>query len=211
MLCSSLLATGKGNVIPGSGRIPGSRHTAASATKESSSHKVCVVWKTPVFSALNIAKETLFVDLTLCKWRLWREWFSHSGHCLTPACVCVCVCVLSVRYWLIFTGWLHERLINWQVWQDIELGQVFVFAPWQNLFNSLFILACKIPGSGRIPGSRHTAASATKESSSHKVCVVWKTPAFSAFNVAKETLFIDLSLSESGNCEENGCLTMVPC
>ena len=41
------------------------------------------------FSDINIAKETLFIDLTLCKNGNSgkREWFSHSGHWLTPACV----------------------------------------------------------------------------------------------------------------------------
>ena len=38
---------------------------------------------------------------------------------------------------------------------------------------------------------------------------VWKSPAFSAFNIAKETLFIDLTLCENGNCEGNGSLTLV--
>ena len=66
-----------------------------------------------------------------------------------------------------------------------------------------------IPGSERISGRLNIAASETKESSSHKVCVVWKTPAFSALNIAKETLFIDLTLCENGDCEENGSLTVV--
>ena len=66
-----------------------------------------------------------------------------------------------------------------------------------------------IPGSDRIPASRHTAVSETKPSSQHTVWGVQKTTDFSAFNIAKETLFIDLTLFESGNCEENGCLTMV--
>ena len=49
----------------------------------------------------------------------WWEWFSDSGHCLTPACA------PSLRYWWwIWTGLLHERPINWQDCQDIELAQV---------------------------------------------------------------------------------------
>ena len=67
-----------------------------------------------------------------------------------------------------------------------------------------------IPGNDRIPGSRHTAASETKRSSQHKVWGVWQTLAFTAFNIAKKTLFkfIDLTLCENGNCEENGSLTV---
>ena len=65
-----------------------------------------------------------------------------------------------------------------------------------------------IPGSDRIPGSRNTAASPTKESPSHKVSGAWKTPAFSAL-VAKETLFIVLTLCEHGNCGGNASLTVV--
>ena len=62
-----------------------------------------------------------------------------------------------------------------------------------------------IPGNDRIPRS----GMSNQKSSSHKVCVVWKTPAFSVFNVAKETLVIDLTLCKNGNCEENGSITVI--
>ena len=50
MLCSFLPGTGIGNMTPGSDRIPGSCHTAASATKESSSLKGWGVCPTKAFS-----------------------------------------------------------------------------------------------------------------------------------------------------------------
>ena len=48
-----------------------------------------------------------------------------------------------------------------------------------------------------------------QESSWHKVCGVCQSPAFSAFNIAKQTLFVDLNFGEDGNCEEDGSLTVV--
>ena len=133
MFCSFWLGTGTGNVIPSSERISGGLNTAASATKESSSHKVWGVWKTPAFSDRNIAEKTLFIDLTfakietvkrmvlsqlplvhtcicaLCESGNWKDCrFSRSGRCLTPASA------LSVRYrWLIWTGLPHKCPINW--------------------------------------------------------------------------------------------------
>ena len=52
-------------------------------------------------------------------------------------------------------------------------------------------------------------ASGSKESSLQKVWGVGKTPAFSAFNIAKERLFNDLTLCEIRNCEESGSLAIV--
>ena len=65
-----------------------------------------------------------------------RDWFSHSGHWLTPACL-----PFLQHWWLIWTALLHERPINWQDWKDIELGQVFALPAWQDLFNPSHILA----------------------------------------------------------------------
>ena len=63
--------------------------------------------------------DTLHWSDPLRKWKLWREWFSHKIHWLTPACV------PCLRYWwLIWTGLLHERPSNRQDWQDIKLAQV---------------------------------------------------------------------------------------
>ena len=59
-----------------------------------------------------------------------------------------------------------------------------------------------IPDKHRVPGTRQTAASATKASSSHKGCGAWKTQTFSAFNMAVETLFADLIFREDGHCEQ---------
>ena len=66
MLCSFLPGTGTGNVISDKDRIHGSRNTAAAAaaTKQSNQHKVRGVGQA---QALHIAKETLFIDLTLCE------------------------------------------------------------------------------------------------------------------------------------------------
>ena len=55
----------------------------------------------------------------------------------------------------------------------------------------------------------HTAASATKQSTQHKAWGVCQAQAFSAFNIAKETLFIGQTVCENGSSEENGSLTSV--
>ena len=191
--------------IPGRNRIPGSRHTA-SATKESSSHKVSCVWKTPTFSALNNAKGTLFIDLTLCE-----NGNGGENGSLAVVTLDTCMCVLSSLL-VIDMNWIAARIpTNWQASQDIELK------PGANVCSSSMakVVGCSalscweleqatwflVAGSKRIPGSRHTPTSATKESSSHKVSCVWKTPTFSALNNGKRTLFIDLTLCENGTVE----------
>ena len=134
-----------------------------------------------------------------------REWFSHRGHWLTPACV-----PLLWDWWSIWTALLHVC--------DIELAQVIeVLIFFQH--GRISSMLCSflpgtgtgnmIPGSNRFPGNRNIAASTTKESSSHKGWGACKTPAFSAFNIVKETIFIVLTLCEHANCEENGSLTVV--
>ena len=114
-----------------------------------------------------------------------------------------CMCVLCSLL-VIDMNWIAARIpTNWQAWQDIELK------PGANVCSSSMakVVGCSalscweleqatwflVAGSKRIPGSRHTPTSATKESSSHKVSCVWKTPTFSALNNAKGTLFIDLT------------------
>ena len=116
MLCSFLLGTGTGNVLLDKYGIPGSRHTAASATKALPNTR----------SALS---SVLVIDMSwIAAWtphqlaRLAEHWTSTRAHIL-PA--------------------------------------------FQNLFNALVILARTEIGNVildkyRIPGSRHTAASATK-------------------------------------------------
>ena len=116
--CSALARTGTGNVIPGSDKIPGSRNTVASATKESSSHKVWGVWKTPAFSAFNIAKETLFIDLTLCE----------NGNCEENGSLTIVTAWHLHACSLFPTGdWCELDRRNSQDWQDIEPGHMFVF------------------------------------------------------------------------------------
>ena len=56
--------------------------------------------------------------------------------------------------------WIASQILC----QDIELGQMLFF---QHCKSSM--LGNVIPGSNRIPGSRKTAASATKQSSSQQV------------------------------------------
>ena len=66
-----------------------------------------------------------------------------------------------------------------------------------------------IPGSDRIPGRRNTAESANKNPLDTRLASSAKVLLFSAFNIAKETLFIDLNFGEDGDCEENGFRTVV--
>ena len=84
MLCSFLLWTGTGNMIPGSDRISGSRHTAA-ATKQSAQKKVWGVCQTPAFSALHIAKQTLFMETR--KKMVLSQW-SFDDTCMRAFTLC---------------------------------------------------------------------------------------------------------------------------
>ena len=161
-------------------------HTAASATS-SSKHKVWGVCQARAFSEFNIAKvDNLHWSADpLRKWKLGREWFSHSGHWLTPACL-----PFLQYWWSIWTGFLHERHINWQDWQDIELAQVLVFF-WHGKSCSMlcsFLLWTgtdnMIPGNAGIPESRQTAA-ATKQSSQNKMWGCLPSSSFFGFNHCK--------------------------
>ena len=69
-----------------------------------------------------------------------------------------------------------------------------------------------IPGSDRIPGNINTTASAAKTlpSTRSEVSAKLKLSQLSTvFNIAKEKLFLDLTLWKNGNCGENGSLTIV--
>ena len=82
-------------MIPGNTGIPESCQKTASATKESSWHKVWGVCQTQALSTCNIAKDTLFIDLTLRK-------NGNSGENVST-------CVPFQRYcWWTWTGLLHE-------------------------------------------------------------------------------------------------------
>ena len=66
-----------------------------------------------------------------------------------------------------------------------------------------------IPGSERIPASHRSIRNKTLFPRQGLRCR--ENSGFSTLNIAKETLFIDLTLCEHGNCEENGSLTVVTC
>ena len=67
-----------------------------------------------------------------------------------------------------------------------------------------------IPGSDRIPGSINTTASAAKTLPGTRSVVSAKlklSQLSTVFNIAKEKLFLDLTLWKNGNCGENGSLS----
>ena len=165
------------------------RQETPKRTKKSSWQRVSGVCQISAFSALNIAKETLFIDLTLCQNGNCEE----NGSLTAVTCWHLYLCSLFGSGDSMWTGWLHECPINWQHRQDIELGQMFVLSAWQSLLNAF---QCSALSGERISGRLNTAASETKPSSHYKVWGVWKTPAFSALDIAKETLFIDLTLCQ---------------
>ena len=170
MLCSFLPGTGTGNMIPGSGRIPGSRQTTASATKKSSWHRsgVSAKLKLSQLSSLRRRHSSL----------IWP--FDDDGNWEEDGCLTV------------VTGWhLHVcplfrtvdgyevdccknarsigktgKTLNYgtlaQVLVCIQNGKIC------SMLYALLILAgnryrlCASWRKYEIPGSRHTAESATK-------------------------------------------------
>ena len=196
--------TSLSNVIPGNARIPGSRQTAASATKQSTQHKVWGVCQAQAFSALHIAKETLFIDLTYCEG--------------ADACTCdhVRVCSLfGAGDWCLWTyslddaGWTPHRLARLaRHWTRASVRASSMAKDSKSC--SMLCSVLLRTGTGNVipgndwTGSRQKTASATKESSWHKVWGVCQTQALSTFNIAKETFFIDLTLCENKNSGENG-------
>ncbi len=131
-----------------------------------------------------------------------------NGHCLTPACV------LSLRsWWLMWTGLLHECPMNWQHRQKNDLRQIPALKFVQRWAHSLSKpeQAKWFLRTTRFSGKPSHSSISNQESSWHRVWAVCQTLSFSLFNIAKETLFIDLTLCENGNCEDNGSLTIVTC
>ena len=169
MLCLFLLGTGTGNMIPHSDKI---LETVTRQHQQLSHFPTQGLRCLPSSSLLGFQHcrgETLhWSDL----WRgrkVWRRWFSHSGHWLTPARV-----PFLQHWWSIRIGLLHEHPINGQDSPDIELAQVCICFRHVKTCSMLcsFLLwtatGNMIPGSNRVPGSRLTAG-ATKHSSQHKV------------------------------------------
>ena len=69
-----------------------------------------------------------------------------------------------------------------------------------------------IPGRDRIPGSINTTPSAAKTlpSTRSEVSAKLKLSQLSTvFNIAKEKLFLDLTLCKNENCGENGCSVLM--
>ena len=84
------------------------------------------------FSFQHCEGDTLHWSTPLRKWKLWREWFAHKCHWLTPACE-----PFLQYWWSIWAPLLHGCPINQQHWQDIERGQMWMFflPAWQE-FNA---------------------------------------------------------------------------
>ena len=109
-------------------------------------HKVSGVCQPQTFSAFNIVKDTLFIDLTLCEIdTVKRTVLLQLSLADTRMCALSLVLVIDMN-------WIAAQM------------------SYQLQHNTGKTLKCNvIPGADRIPGSLNTAASATKESSSHKV------------------------------------------
>ena len=128
MLCSFLLGTGTGNVIPSSETISGSLTQSLRCLENSSffSSQHCkgdtIHWPDSLPSEEN-------GSLTMV-----TAWYLH-------------LCSLFGTGDSMWTGWLHECPINWQHPQDIELGQMFVLSAWQSLFNAFQFQCSALSGS----------------------------------------------------------------
>ena len=130
----------------------------------------------PNLSTFNIAKDTLCIDLTLSKMAT-LERMVLSQWWLLDTCMCDLCLVLAIRVIDIWTGLLDRCPFNWQDGKDIELW-FFQHGKICSVLGS-FLLGTGtgnvIPGNEWIPASRQKTASATKESSWHKVCGVCQT------------------------------------
>ena len=144
-------------LVAGSNRIPRILSHSSIKTKALPNTRSEVSAKLKLAQLSTLRRRHSSLIWPFAKWKLWREWLSHSGHCLTLACV------LSVRdWWLLWTGLLHECPFNGQDWQDFERGQIFVLPAWQKLFDARLILEPEKATWFLVAGSCHTAASATK-------------------------------------------------
>ena len=173
MLCSFLLGIGTSNVIPDKCRIPGSRHTAASATKLIPTQRLRCL---PNSSFLKLRRRHSsliwpFAKMATLERMVLSQWW------LLDTCMCDLCLVLAIRVVDIWTGLLNHCPFNWQDRKDIELW-FFQHGKICSVLGS-FLLGTGtgnvIPGNEWIPASRQKTASATKESSWHKVCGVCQT------------------------------------
>ena len=111
MLCSFWLGTGTGNVIPGSGRIPAPSHSSIRNKTLFPTQGLRGPQNYCFFSSQHCKGDTIHWPDPLQKWKLWRECFSHSGHCLTSASVPVCW-VLTIDLNWIAAQMSHQLMGN---------------------------------------------------------------------------------------------------
>ena len=205
------------------GVLGGGRTAAATKTLPKTRSEVSAKLKLSQLSTLRSKHSSLIWTVATME---TVERMFLSQRLLADTCVSALSSVLVIDMnWI--AAWKPHQLVRLAIhWTSTS---AYILPAWQILLNALLILARNhnrqhdswfqedswmpsnrsIPGSDGIVGSRNTAASATKESSSHKGWGAWKTPAFSALHIAKETLLINLTLCEHGNCWENGSLTVV--
>ena len=104
--------------------------------------------------------------------------------------------------------------ITLQHWQDVKLGASACSSCMPN-FVQCSAHSCSEPGQKRDWWQRQDSWKPSHGSISnqgfcqHKVSGVCQPQTFSAFNIVKDTLFIDLTLCENRYCEENGSLAIV--
>ena len=121
ILCSFLLGIGRGNVrfLETTGFLEAVPRLAL-GTKESSQHKVCTCLPHFSFPSFQHCEGgTLHWSDPLQEMEtLEREWISHSGHWLTPACL-----PFLQHWWLLWSALLHESAPSiGKTGRDIELG-----------------------------------------------------------------------------------------
>ncbi len=150
--CTNATSIGKTGAIPSNSNTSGSNHTTGPATRRtSSSHKTWTFCPLPAFSAIELAKETLFIcsliwplatlgsvtrKVGLSRW-LVDTFISALSLLLGSRVYSICdMCM----YHIVYTGLGHHFPINWQK-QDIEQVQAFGLWGWQNVFDAFLILA----------------------------------------------------------------------
>ena len=109
--------TGTCKVIPGNARIPGSRQTAASATKNLLDTRFAVSAKVQLSQLSTLRRRHSSLIWTLARMETAKR-MVLSQWSLSDTCICE---TFLQYWWSTWTGQPHECPINWQDWQDIEL------------------------------------------------------------------------------------------
>ena len=138
MLCSFLPWTGTGNMIPGSDRIPGSHHTAASATKNPLDTRFAASAKVQLFQLSTLRRRHSSLIWTLARMETVKR-MVFAQWSLADTCMPALPSVLVIDiHWIAAWTSPHQLARLARHWTS---EGAYILPAQQKLFNALLISA----------------------------------------------------------------------